>query len=296
MKEFINSISNRETALLVWLSILLAWTLSVQSIRSSFADVIRAFFAWKIFSVFFLFAIYTVGLIWVFQIAGFWDSGLLKDTLIWSVGTAAILVFKVHKIKNWEYFREVIKDTIKWTIILEFITGFYTFSLGIELFLIPILTFIGMLVAYSDAFDNKLNESQKRVRPFLKNVLSFIGLIIAGFVVYKTITQTKDLLTFDNLKSFLLPVFFTLAFLPFVYITALFMTYEALWVRLDYLTNHQQKLTKRLKWNILRVANISIAKLSNISENIAKPTQIYNDFSLAMLKAISKGKYKGFYE
>jgi hypothetical protein len=272
LEEFIDNISNRETALLFWLGILLAWTLSVQSIRSPFVDVLKAFSNWQILPVLTLFLLYIIALIWVFRKAGFWDTRLLKDTIVWSLGTAIIMFFKVHKIKSWNFFKEAVKDNIKWTIVLEFINDFYTFSLGTELFLIPILAFIGLLVTYSDVFDSKLNDSGKWAGAMLKKVLSFIGLIITGFVVYKTFTQTKALLTSDNLKSFLLPVFFTLAFLPFVYLIALFMTYQELCMRLGYLTNRQKDLTKKLKWNILKVANISISKLSNISENIAKPT------------------------
>jgi len=94
----------------------------------------------------------------------------------------------------------------------------------------------------------------------------------------------------------LLPVFFTLLFLPFVYAVTLVSAYENLWIRLDFLTSHNHYLTRKLKWSIFKVANLSLTKLSNISENISKPTLIYNDFSLAMIKEISKRKYKGFDE
>jgi len=296
MKEFVDSISNRETAILVWTAVFFGWTLSVKSLRRSILDVFRAFIVWKIASVFGAFLIYAALLALTFYKAGFWNLGLLKDTLVWGLGTAAIMLFRSVGAKNWSYFKDVIKDTLKWTIILEFVSDFYTFSLPTELILVPVLVFIGMLIAYADAFKDKFTGDQQRVGPLLKNLLSIIGFVLFGFVTYKTITKTNDLLTTENLKSFLLPVFFTLLFLPFVYAVALVSAYENLWIRLDFLTSHNHYLTRKLKWSIFKVANLSLTKLSNISENISKPTLIYNDFSLAMIKEISKRKYKGFDE
>ncbi len=293
MKEFIDSISNREMALLIWIVILLLWMLSSNSVRKSLSNVLKVFFVWKIVSLYAIFCLYASSLTWLSYKADFFDLGLLKDTIIWTLGTAVIMVAQSIKVTNWGYFREIVKDTLKWTIVLEFINSFYTFSLPVELVLLPVLTLIGLLIAYSEAFKDKLTNDQKKVAPLLRNVTSFIGIMILVFVFYKTVTQTGDLLTVSNLKSFLLPIFFTLLFMPFVYLTALFVGYENLWVRLNFLTNHRKGLTNQLKRTILKVANVNIIKLSNISKNIAKPTQTYNDFSPAMVNEISKGIYKG---
>ena len=209
------------------------------------------------------------------------------------IGATAIqsslqLYSSINKVKNWVYFKEVIRDTLKWTIILEFITNFYTFSLLFEFFLIPFIIFIGSLIAYSEAFEYKLTNSGQKVAPFLKKILSYIGILILGFVIFKTINQTKDLLTYENLMSFLLPLLFTLSFLPFIYFIALYAGYENLWIRLNFLTNHRRDLTNQMKKNILRVANLSITKLSNISDNISTQVLVHNDFSLEMIMKISK--------
>ncbi|MBO0929541.1 hypothetical protein [Fibrella aquatilis] len=293
MKEFIDSVLNREMALLIWIVILPLWILSLNSVRKSFSDVLKAFFVWKIVSLYAIFFLYASLLTWLSYKAGFWDLSLLKDTIVWTLGTAAIMVARSTKVTNWDYFREIIKDTLKWTVILEFINSFYTFSLSVELAVLPVLTLIGLLIAYSETFKDKLTGDQQKVAPLLRNVTSFIGIMILGFVVYKTVTQTGDLLTIINLKSFLLPIFFTLLFVRFVYLIALLVSYENLWVRLNFLINHRQDLTNQLKRTILKEANVNIIKLANISKNIAKPTQIYNDFSPVMINEISKGKYKG---
>jgi hypothetical protein len=50
---------------------------------------------------------------------------------------------------------------------------------------------------------------------------------------------------------------------------------------------------KRVKRQIMLIANFDINKLVSISKNIAKPVNVYNDLSVTMIKQISKGKYIG---
>jgi hypothetical protein len=105
----------------------------------------------------------------------------------------------------------------------------------------------------------------------------------------------SQLFTVDNLKSFLLPVFLLITFLPFMYLYNLLVKYEELWTRLDFSIRNKQD-RQRVKRQILLVANLNIDKLVSISKNIAKPINVYNDFSYEMIKTISKGKYIGFDE
>lgn len=125
----------------------------------------------------------------------------MKDTFVWAFGTAFIMIYRSVKVKDWDYFKEVVKDMLKWIIILEFITDFYVFSLPFELFLIPFLTIIATLIAYSEAFEHRLTDSGKRVAPFLQKLSSYIGIFVLSFVFFKTISQTNDLITIENFKS-----------------------------------------------------------------------------------------------
>lgn len=294
MKEFIDSISSREQVILIVMVSVFVATLFSKSIRASFYEILKAFFVKHIIILCLLAFSYSFIIIFVFFKLNLWDKNLLKDTIIWAFGTALIMIFDSIKAKDFTFFKESIKDVIKWTIFIEFLTGFYTFSFLIELFLVPFLTFIALLIAYSDSFQHKLTDEEKRVSPILKNILTVIGLIIFAYTAYKTYSSSAELLTLDNLKSFLLPIVFTFLFIPFAYFVALYASYEDLWVRLKLVYTKEQ--SSQLKKDIFKVANLNLKKISNISQNLSKPTFVYNDFSLEMLKTISNGKYKGFDE
>ena len=83
--------------------------------------------------------------------------------------------------------------------------------------------------------------------------------------------------------------------MPFIYLLAVYAKYEILNIRLN-MQIEDKKIRNELKKHILSVATINIDKITSISSNIAKPTNIYNDYSLEMVKTISKGKYVGFDE
>lgn len=287
-----SSISNREIASLFWITVFFIFLLSKGEMRQIIANFLKILFQKIIIVILFLFLLYTSLLVWTYKKLGFWDSNLEKDTILWAIGTALILVFNSVKAQNFSHFKEIIKDTFKWAIILEFLIGFYTFSLTTELILIPFLTYIYFTISYIEVFSYKLPANAKIVHSFFNKILSYFGIFTFGFVVFKTITQTNELFTLDNFKSFLLPLLFTISFIPFVYMIALYSAYEQLWLTLGY--NITKKQTKKIKRFILFVANFNINKLSRISENIVAITSLHKEPSFKMIRKISNklGKNK----
>lgn len=179
---------------------------------------------------------------------------------------------------------------IKWTIAIEFVVNFFTFSLTKEIILVPTIVFSAMMQAFA-SFDPK----HKQVETLMKNFLMYFSIFVFLFLLYKTIEKHSELFTVDNLKSFILPVFLTITFLPFMYFYNLLIKYEELWVRLKF-SIRNKKIRQRVKRQILLAANFNIDKLVSISKNIAKPINVYNDLSNNMVKQISKGSYIGIDE
>lgn len=287
MDKFIDSFSNRESALLIWLLISFITMMFVKPVRQSIFDFIKTLFGKHIFITILLYLIYVYLIVISLTKIGLWDKSLLKDTLLWVVSFGFFLIMDVNKANSISYFKQVIKDAIKWTIIIEFIVSFYTFSLKTELIILPIIVFSAMMQAYAS-----LETEHKKVENLFKRFLEFISVSIFCFVVYKTIKSTSLLLTYDNLKSFILPLILTFSFMPFIYLLSVYAKYERLNIRLN-MSIKDKSVRNKLKTNILSVATINIDKIVSISENIAKPTNIYQDYSFEMVKQISNGKYKG---
>jgi hypothetical protein len=261
MLEYINILSNREKALLVWILIVLIAMMLGKEIRKSIFGVFKALFVKQILAILGLFGLYVFASVSLLKLLGFWDASLLKDTILWAFG-AFVIMFKVDKAKDRNHFTDLIKDSIKWAVIFEFLVAFYTFSFRTELILIPVLVFTGMLQATA-SFDPK----HKQVEEILKKFVSFIGIIIIGYVIFKTYNQYKDLLSIAQLKTFLLPIVLTILFLPFVYGLAIYMVYESIFIRLLFIIK-DKKLRDKTKNIIIKIANIDIGKLNNISHGI----------------------------
>lgn len=261
MIEYINFLSNREKALLVWILIALIAMMFGKEIRKSIMGVFKALFVKQILTVLGLFGMYVFAVVSFLKVVGFWDTSLLKDTILWVLGAFAIM-FKLDKAKDRNHFTDLIKDSIKWVMIFEFLVAFYTFSFRTEMILIPVLVFTGMLQTVA-SFDPK----HKQVEELLKKFASLVGFVIIGYVLFKTYHQYKDLLSIGQLKTFLLPIVLTLLFLPFVYGLAIYMVYESIFTRLPFIIK-DKKLRDKTKNIIIKIANIDITKLKNISHRI----------------------------
>lgn len=225
-----------------------------------------------------------------FYKVGLWNVAFLKDTIIWTLSFGFVSLVNINKVNDTKYFKNVFFDAIKWTIAIEFVVNFFTFSLTKEIILVPTIVFSAMMQAFA-SFDPK----HKQVETLMKNFLMYFSIFVFLFLLYKTIEKHSELFTVDNLKSFILPVFLTITFLPFMYFYNLLIKYEELWVRLKF-SIRNKKIRQRVKRQILLAANFNIDKLVSISKNIAKPINVYNDLSNNMVKQISKGSYIGLYE
>ncbi len=79
----------------------------------------------------------------------------------------------------------------------------------------------------------------------------------------------------------------TILFMPFIYVLALFIQYEELFVRLDFISGDKEQQIK-IKRQILQIANIDLDRLMNISRNIAKKLLIDKESSFEVIKNISQ--------
>lgn len=283
MDKIFEVLSNREIALIIWIILALALCILNKQVRNSLYALIKLVFTTPVLLIVNLLVLdYTLLAIDFLQRTQFWDESLIKDTVFWTLGTGFVLMFNSANTKEAGHFKKVLFDVIKWTIILEFIANFYTFSLLTEIILLPILVFIGVIQAYSELY-----PKYKKVETIFKAINGLIGLSILSYATYKTFNQSEALLTIASLKSFLLPLLLTVIYLPFIYCLALYTQYESLFVRLPFLI-HDVERRKAVKKQILLVANFDLGKLLKISGGIAKLILVDESRSLDDIKKISK--------
>lgn len=276
--------NNREIALLFWIALIVLAVL-LSKLRKSLVPILKILTGKMFLTIFSLIGAYLYGIILLLKNLEVWQTSNLKDVLFWLFSVGLVLVFKINDAKSNAYFKGIFLSAIKWTILLEFIVNLYSFSLFKEIIILPILVFLVMTQAVVE-----MVEKHKVVSTFLQNVIAIAGLTIFSYSLYKTFVSFDDVLTFQNLVSFLLPSTITVLFIPFVYFLALYSTYESYFIHLDFMTVKKDKV-KETKKLILRIANINLDKLLRIKRNFEKRV-FYDDTVLKdYVQEISKKSY-----
>ncbi|MBN1972707.1 MAG: hypothetical protein JW787_03655 [Sedimentisphaerales bacterium] len=173
--------------------------------------------------------LYIAIIIYPFYVFGLWGVHWIKNTILWIICVAFVMLMQFSKATDKNYFKNSVRDNLKILIILEFIINIYVFSLWIELILVPSSALIGGMIAIAET-----DEQYKSVKKLLNFVLSFMGIVLVAYVFYKASTDFGNLATKKNLIDFSLPIVLTIMFLPFVYLTALYSNYETLFVRMPF--------------------------------------------------------------
>jgi hypothetical protein len=261
--------STREIAFIFWVMAGVAAMMFGKNLRISMLAVVESIFATKIFLVALLLLFYVIVTVWVLWKFGLWETACVKDTVFWLFSFAMVTFFSINKADDNNYFKTLIKDCFKWTVFIEFVVNFYTFSLAIELIMFPILVFVVLIQAFS--------QTDKKYQPVTKlstSILALIGTFYFLYALYKTIVEYNTLFAIQNLQALLLPVILTITSLPFFYGLALFMQYETVFIRIRFMTNDMAK-KKELRQAIFSVARFNLTRLKVIEKRLNK-FDVYN--------------------
>jgi hypothetical protein len=261
-----NALNNREISTAICLIIFFLWALSKSDIRHSILVMLKAFINKKIIFPLLVMLFYIASMVLFFKRIGFWDISATKDTILWTFGSAFVTFFSIHKITQDYYkFKNLILDNLKFILVLEFVVNLYSFSLIIELILIPIVSFFVMLNAFAES-----KPECKNVSKFLNFILGVSGIFILTFTIIEIVNDFQSFASLKNLRDLFLPPLFSIVLLPFVYIMALYMQYEMFFFRID-LANKNPEVQKNVKRKILLACHINLSKLSKVSKKAGYP-------------------------
>lgn len=204
--------------------------------------------------------IFYLGLIiYVFYSLGLWEASLYKDFLFWLLTSAFVMLFEFGKLKSTKDFNNIILKLITINAIIEFIASNYNLSLLKEFLLIPILTFVSLLLVVAQ---QKKKENEKVIK-LLNFILSSFGLIIFCYVIFRLIKSPEELFSIKNLKSFLLSPIFTILFIPFVFLIVIYSKYEQIFSNINRYKFLSDSRKREIKYSIFRFGNIKLEHLTN---------------------------------
>jgi hypothetical protein len=91
------------------------------------------------------------------------------------------------------------------------------------------------------------------------------------YVIYKiSIEGLGIFFAKESIASFLLPIYLTLTFIPFLYALGLFFVYEELFTRITLIHKKKQKLVKKLKWEIIKKYQFKLKPLVTFSKKLGR--------------------------
>lgn len=229
----IDLFNNRETSIVIWVVLLVVWGSRYSSVRKIFYDLIKVFGKRLILTMFGLMAAYIGLLIYGLYEVGLWDTGQLKNTVIWSVSIAAVYLVRSNKIADDpNFYRNAIKDNLKLVVVLEFIIAFYTFDLWVEFLIVPLVVVAGGMLAVAQS-----NKEYEPAEKFLSNILALFGGGLIAYAIYNLYLDFELFAKTQTLTDFILPPLLSLLFLPFLFIIALYSSYESAFTRLQFSLN-----------------------------------------------------------
>ena len=205
----------REKASLLWLIVFIAFcafrSKRDRDLARSLAGLARAFFQWKLQLVFVSALLYCAGFVALAAWIGVLHMMAAKDALYWFFTVGIVLVGRaISHARPFDpkFYRNLLRDAIKLTILFEFLVNLYTFPLLVELILVPAV--FAATIMQGVASSSPGSPAQK----LFDGILTIIGLALVTYVIVRAIVDPPSIFTRENAEMLLVAPVLTIAFVP----------------------------------------------------------------------------------
>lgn len=250
-------LSTREWATLIWGCIFMLYVLCHSEIRKSLWNVIVIFFDKKLRILWEIILLYVLTITIVFCYLPIWENIYIKDIIIWFLFSGLIYCMNaVSSEADETYIKKILKDNLKFTMILEFFMSTFTFNIWIELAIIPVITIITVMNVIAER-----KEEYKSVHKLLDSILAIAGFWIFYETIKIGINEYKQLNIINTLVSFMIPIVYLILIIPLEYILELYSKYEVLFLRMTFKEEKDKRIRLHHRTAIFRECNFSVCKI-----------------------------------
>lgn len=250
-------LSTRELATLIWGCIFMLYVLCHSEIRKSLWNVIVIFFDKKLRILWEIILLYVLTITMVFCYLPIWENIYIKDIIIWFLFSGLIYCMNaVSSEADETYIKKILKDNLKFTMILEFFMSTFTFNIWIELAIIPVITIITVMNVIAER-----KEEYKSVHKLLDSVLAIAGFWIFYETIKIGINEYKQLNIINTLVSFMIPIAYLILIIPLEYALELYSKYELLFLRMNFKEEKDKKTKIRHRVAIICSCRISVRRV-----------------------------------
>ena len=222
-------LNNREVAIVICALLALVAMCLKRDIRGAMLEVSKAFLN-RHFLVFFSLAFLWMAVcVYGLYRVDLWGYENLKTTIVWGVTFAFSSMFNLSRIRTEKYFfSDLVRGVVRPTAVVVFITGLYSFSLWIEIFLVPFVVFLSLLSAVSSR-----EEKNAMLSKVLERLVVVVGVAYLANAAYEMLSNVSSFATASNFKDFFGPIILTFMFFPFLYLFGLYGAYDSAFAQID---------------------------------------------------------------
>ena len=250
-------LSTREWATLIWGCIFMLYVLCHREIRKSLWNVIVIFFGKKLRILWEIILLYVLTITIVFCYLPIWENIYITDIIIWFLFSGLIYCMNaVSSEADETYIKKILKENLKFTMILEFFMSTFTFNIWIELAIIPVITIITVMNVIAER-----KEEYKSVHKLLDSVLAIAGFWIFYETIKIGINEYKQLNIINTLVSFMIPIVYLILIIPLEYLLELYSKYEVLFLRMTFKEEKDKRIRLHHRIAVLRECNFSVRKI-----------------------------------
>ena len=253
--------STRELATAFWVgAILIAVGMAIvtnKKIRQGVIGVLKCFFNRKLRKLWEIYFLYIGIITLMFSRFPIWKNIYLKDSILWTLFSGlTICMNAVAGEADEKYISKVLKDNIRFTVVTEFLLSTFTFSLWVELIIIPIMTAITLL----DVVAAQKSETVA-VHKLLQSVIAFIGLCLVFQTVKVGIREYRELNVTNTLVSFFIPIVYLLLVTPLEYAFELYSKYEMLFIQMHFKEPSDKMVRRKRHLKVIKVCGLSVKRI-----------------------------------
>ena len=250
-------LSTREWATLIWGCIFMLYVLCHREIRKSLWNVIVIFFDKKLRILWEIILLYVLMITMVFCYLPIWENIYIKDIIIWFLFSGLIYCMNaVSSEADETYIKKILKDNLKFTMILEFFMSTFTFNIWIELAIIPVITIITVMNVIAER-----KEEYKSVHKLLDSILAIAGFWIFYETIKIGINEYRQLNIINTLVSFIIPIVYLILIIPLEYALELYSKYELLFLRMTFKEEKDKKTKIRHRVAVICSCRISVRRV-----------------------------------
>jgi hypothetical protein len=219
----------------------------MKGVRESAWDVVKQALLSKLAFVWISLGVYALLLVLALRGLGVWTADLLKDTLIWFAFCALAYPFQFHDPQTEpRVLRALVRDSLSVLIVVEVLIGTYTFSLPLELVIVPVMTLIAITGVVAE-----VREEHKPTARLLGTVQALVGIVLMSIVIRRAAGDpTHSFL--PALVSSLIVVVLSIACWPYIYLLRLSFAHEGMLWRIGWKKNVSRLFQHYAAFRILR--------------------------------------------